>query len=126
MTRKTYIKHNSHTQKACRDSSNIVDNIISAAGVTKDEWLQLLFESGCQFIEQKVDSKEIQLQILTNIKHGFWSWWICAFIRDDEELFAAIQAGFEIDYSQLKMDMHSYIKVEGLEDFFIKENTLNL
>jgi hypothetical protein len=89
MTRKVrYTKPNSHTQQQAAAKQETVALICKQAGITRDEWVALLFETGCRWAENNSETKEQCKSNLENSDKGYWAWWICEFIADDQWLIS--------------------------------------
>lgn len=103
MSRETYTKPSSHTQKSGQKAVETIEAICAVAHITKEQWIELLFETGCAYAENTAMSHEISFKWLTDPAFNFWSWWICDYIKDDEELLK-IKDGImsEGEYQQLK------------------------
>lgn len=84
--RTTYIKTNSKTQQHCNTVVKTLDQILSLTGLSKDEWVALMFEMGCQCVEMQEHDKDVGNLILTDVEYGFWAWWITAYLEHDKQL----------------------------------------
>ncbi len=83
MNRKTYIKPNSYTQQKKIGLMDAVGSVIGLAGINIDEHNELIFETGCLFVEQNAPR---DLVILTEEEYKFWDWWFYIFVRDDQNI----------------------------------------
>lgn len=86
---RTFIKKNSHTQRRADRFRGTIEEICHRAGISRDEWDMLFFETGCRWAEQQYyNSPALALSMLTNPARGFWGYFLCTYIEDDEQLIA--------------------------------------
>lgn len=84
--RTTYTKPNSHTQSSAIKALNVTKCICDAAKISKDEWLLIMFEIGCQVAEIETKTPADALELMTDPSYGFWATFITEYIKDDEWL----------------------------------------
>lgn len=83
---KTVFKINPGTQQAASLKIEAAQQMMRTANITKDEWLMLIFETGCAFVEQNTYLKPLWAPLLQNEQIGFWDWWLILWTEDDELL----------------------------------------
>lgn len=84
--RASYTKPNSHTQQAARATRSAIADICRRAGISRDEYTALLFETGCRWAEANVFPASLRRAYLTDEARGYWAWWIGVYTDDDREL----------------------------------------
>lgn len=118
MPRTSYIKPNSATQKACTSAADTVKEVLERVHISRDKWLDLLFETGCQLVEQQVHDAASRKLILEDVKYGFWSWWLSVFIQHDAMLMEnRIIAGYKAEKEKM---------LNSIEIDFSGDNFLNI
>lgn len=101
-------KINTATEQAATQKMEIAASLMRKCGISYQEWADVLFETGCRFIEKNVKQQHLQKCLLQNSKLGFWDWWLILSLEDDEQLV-------------------SYPAVKGLSSYILeKERLLNL
>ena len=83
---RTFIKPNSHAQVQGRRSVEVVRTICARIGITKDRWLELMFETGCRFVHHREPHYPAAVATLTNPDEGFWAFWLATWMKDDAEI----------------------------------------
>jgi len=118
MPRTSYIKPNSETQKACTSAADTVQQVLERVHITRDKWVSIMFEMGCQLVEQQVHDVETRKLILENVRYGFWSWWLSVFIQHDAMLMEnRIISGYKAEKSKM---------LSSIEIDFSGDNFLNI
>lgn len=118
MPRASYIKKNSQTQKDCTSAAETVQQVLQRVHISRDKWLHILFETGCQLVEHQVHDAETRKLILENVRYGFWSWWLSVFIQHDAMLMQnRIISGYKAEKSKM---------LSSIEIDFSGENFLNI
>lgn len=110
--KKTQVKPN-YTQLKKVEMHEDKDAAIKFAGITRDEWDQLMFESGCRFVEANAPN---DLTLLTDIDFGFWEWWYYIYIKDDQNIINSEHINKITDYKAFK---ECIIKDEYYKKIFI-------
>lgn len=117
MQRATYIKPSSKTQIEAAHYDDVHSELLSLLCISRDEWAEILFETGCEFIENNIEDGAHQLRILEKVEYGFWAFWISVFVQDDECL---LRCGCSTDYlkenySRLKQETSIYVKIANTD-----------
>lgn len=94
----------SHTAASAAQAVNIKQSICKAAGLSKEDWSNVLFESGCAWAEMSAPTMSIAQAWLTEPKFGFWADWLMSFIRDDEWLLEHKVSLNPERYTEIKFD----------------------
>jgi hypothetical protein len=97
--KKTYIKPTSYTQLKKHEMHEAKDAAIKFAGISRNEWEELMFETGCRFVEANAP---LDLNLLTDIDFGFWEWWYYIFIKDDKNIVNSEKQNLIDDYTSFK------------------------
>lgn len=118
-SRQPYTKHNSRTQQDCNSAAETVQGIITAMRITKEEWLHLLFETGCQLVETQKPEEEVRRYILQDVTCGFWAWWITAFVAHDEKLLQ--MRGTPHSYKRQKDYMVKQVRIDFIGETFLRK-----
>lgn len=84
--RTTYTKPNSISQKTATQSVLFTKELCAKIGISRDEWIELLFECGCAYAEAVCRTPEEAHELLTNAKGNFWNVWLAEYIIDDKVL----------------------------------------
>lgn len=79
-------KINSATEKAAVQKMEVAASIIKKCGMSYQDWADILFETGCRFIEKNIRQANIQTCLLQNNNLGFWDWWLVLWLEDDEAI----------------------------------------
>lgn len=79
-------KINNATTIAANPKTAIVAQLLRKCGLTYSQWVNVLFETGCKFIEENVADYYMQKALLENKDLGFWDWWLLFSVEDDETL----------------------------------------
>jgi hypothetical protein len=64
--------------------SNVVATICRHTLLTRQQYLQLFFETGCLLVEETFDCKITQQALLQNPKYGYWDWYMVQYLQHDE------------------------------------------
>lgn len=83
---KITFKINSATQQAFTLKLDAAIEIMKYAGITQEDWLLVLFELGCEFVEKNKYISYLWEGLLQNEKLGYWDWWMVLFTEDDHLL----------------------------------------
>ena len=81
--RNTYVKPNSYTQVQKNELNEAAATVMQLVDMSSDEWNEMMFELGCQFVEQNASR---DLCILTDERYCFWDWWVYIYKKDDKEI----------------------------------------
>lgn len=107
-TARTYIKPASKTQLSASEFLQTVAATCRLAGITKDYRNEVLFETGCAFVEYYIQEQNAiwRTYLLTREDSGFWAWWLTQFVKDDEALVRYNPQLFsDVDYREIKLGM---------------------
>ena len=104
MIRTAFIKPESHTQQEAQQSVTVVRRILLQYDLAIEDWLEVLFETGCQFVENRHCNPAYRKELLQNEHRNFWANWMNSFIQDDAVLLSDPEL-FSGDYRALKQQM---------------------
>ncbi len=104
MIRTAFTKPESQTQQEAQQSVTIVRRILAQYDLSIEEWLDILFETGCQFVENRHCNPAYRKELLQNEHRNFSANWMNSYIQDDVVLLSdpVLFAG---DYRELKQQM---------------------
>lgn len=75
------IKPASHTQKRHSETLKTLELILDCTGISKDEWMLMMFEYGC-VVAEHIFPEELVKETLQHPKYNYWSWWLSVFLKD--------------------------------------------
>lgn len=112
-----YTKLNKPSGSTISTYGSVTKEMQDKANINHEEWLHILFEAGCMFIENKVDDRSQQLKIMEAVDFDFWSWWVLAFIQDDRRLLNTRCSNkfFTENYKELKEEMAIFMQIENVD-----------
>lgn len=87
--RQPYQKPNSQQQQYAGRMLASMYSILVSTGLNHTQWLDLMFETGCQLVEQTEPHPGVQRWMLQEHSLGFWPWWMQAYLQHDHALLAA-------------------------------------
>lgn len=119
---KTKFKINSATQQVGNEKIFVVYKMITRCNMTHGDWVSVLFETGCRFVEKRLPFKALQKSLLTDASLGFWDWWMLIFIEDDETLLTFNNViSFSI-YAEEKDRLIHLKEAEDQFNYFLQSN----
>jgi hypothetical protein len=119
-------KINTSTQKAAIYKMEIVAQLMKKCNLSYADWADVLFETGCKFIEKNIAIGHLQVLLLQNKKLGFWDWWLVLSIEDDEMILSYKEVNSMASYVNEKQRMLHLLEPQKQFDFFmIKNEKLN-
>jgi len=119
---KTKFKINNATQQAGNEKIFIVYKMISRCNMKHEDWVKILFETGCVFVEKHMLLKGVQAALLTDTSLGFWDWWMLLFISDDETLLTFNNVVTRETYAAEKKRMLQLKEAEDQFRYFLQSN----
>lgn len=120
----TKFKINTATSKAAVANITIMEAIMHRTGITYNEWVLCLFETGCRFIERNIEDEFTRRRLLQQQCFGFWDWWLVIFITDDESLLQFHSVNSLTIYELEKQRLLSLMDTNTQFRYFLKSNSM--
>lgn len=99
-------KPNTHTQQLIIQKKSIKAQLQALVGISNDDWLEMLFEYGMQFLENNYSDIEEVRSISQDSTSKFWAYWMDEWLNDDakiiEMLLHTVSYGYN-DYAKDKL-----------------------
>ncbi|MBS0647361.1 MAG: hypothetical protein JSR97_12350 [Verrucomicrobia bacterium] len=65
---------------------SILDKLLEVTHMDYETWVTILFENGCNLVENLIRTDEIKRGLLQNPNLKFWDWWFIYSTTDDESI----------------------------------------
>lgn len=117
-------KINTATHTAALSKAGQLTALMQRTGITYEQWINCLFETGCRFIERNVADEFSQNRLLKEETFGYWDWWMVIFINDDETLLQFHTVNSPEIYTIEKQRLISLMDTNSQFRYFLKANAL--
>lgn len=115
-------KINTATEKAAVQKMEVAASILKKCGMSYQDWADVLFETGCRFIEKNIRQPNIRTCLLQNHNLGFWDWWLVLWLEDDETILNYPAVTNALTYIQEKERLLNLMEPVKQFDFFLTSN----
>lgn len=119
-------KINTATETAAVQKMEVASAIMRKCSITYQDWADILFETGCRFIEKNIVHPHIRASLLQNQRLGFWDWWLVLSLEDDESVLRYPEVTSMASYVREKERLLNLMEpVKQFDFFLIKNEKLN-
>lgn len=122
MTITNKFKINTATGKEATIRVAALQKMLNKTQLSYSQWLNIFFETGCQFVEENVQNKELQCNLLQDESFGFWDWFMVIYTCDDEQLLSCTYINDLREYVSEKQKILFLINESKQFDYFIESN----
>lgn len=119
MQPKTLFKINSKTHTDAVQKKAVIDKILSTCKIDYLTWSNILFETGCSFVEDKIESSALRQSLLKNPGLRYWDWWFMQFVKDDEWIVETGMTITEMQYRREKTRLTLLMVTNDNFEFFL-------
>lgn len=116
------LQNNCQVAFAANSLMNVSFKAMQQAGVSYDEWVHLMFETGCDFVEMWITDPASQSLLLKDRKSGFWNWWVFLWMEDDKTKISP--QIYKQSYKKLKSGLVNKQSVYQDFEMFLKRKNI--
>jgi hypothetical protein len=113
---------NNATESAAIHKMEVASAIMRKCGITYQDWADILFETGCRFVEMNITHPHIRICLLQNQQLGFWDWWLVLSLEDDESVLTYPEVASRASYIREKERLLNLREPVKKFDYFLIQN----
>jgi hypothetical protein len=111
-------------EQIAKERAKTSHEMMDLVGATYDQWVWLVFDTGCLLVERYISQPFMQQYLLTDKAVKFWNWWLMEFMDDDAILFDDKFCIDYADYHQAKMELLTDKNQYARFNYFLMRNKL--